>query len=200
MDTSVGTSCECRESFKMVAYIAEQSLKKAVSMSTEVVFITNGSADWIRCSCIKYLPSLWPTVEPLRRISAKDLVGASSSDPVEWKRRAFAYVLDDFCDSVGPVFDEQRRRSRRNLTGSAGSGHRAKVVISVGDSLHERDALYSYFDMKTKGDVTNSYKYEPTWAMRYDAVGRNRHDVVRHDVVQHECGATPCGATRLRET
>eukprot|EP01054_Gregarina_sp_Poly1_P009944 Gregarina_sp_Poly_1__9943@NODE_656_length_6918_cov_257_889943_g498_i0_p1_GENE_NODE_656_length_6918_cov_257_889943_g498_i0NODE_656_length_6918_cov_257_889943_g498_i0_p1_ORF_typecomplete_len567_score70_09_NODE_656_length_6918_cov_257_889943_g498_i035085208 len=93
----------------------------------ELCFITNGSLDWIRTSCLKYMPSLWPRVCHIKRVSAKDLVQTQSRDPLQWKKQTFCMELNEHLKNKFQP-DEY------------------KVVISVGDSLHERHALYHFFD------------------------------------------------------
>lgn len=94
----------------------------------DVCFITNGSLDWIRTSCQKYMPTLWPTVCHMKRISAKDLVQTQSRDPLQWKKQTFYMQLNEI------------------LQYPAASADCPKTVISIGDSLHERHALYHFFE------------------------------------------------------
>eukprot|EP01055_Gregarina_sp_Pseudo9_P004918 Gregarina_sp_Pseudo_9__4917@NODE_514_length_2664_cov_17_519619_g485_i0_p1_GENE_NODE_514_length_2664_cov_17_519619_g485_i0NODE_514_length_2664_cov_17_519619_g485_i0_p1_ORF_typecomplete_len606_score163_73_NODE_514_length_2664_cov_17_519619_g485_i07922609 len=100
----------------------------------EVCFITNGSLDWIRTSCQKYMPSLWPTVCHIKRVSAKDLVQTQSRDPLQWKKQTFCMQL--------------------NQTFQQPAHHLPKVVVSIGDSLHERHALYHFFNTTPVDNVS----------------------------------------------
>lgn len=100
-----------------------------------VVFITNGSAGWIKASCTKYLPDLWPAIQKHRLVSAKELCNNyMNTDPFVWKQSAFASEIARFFRYNGSSAEDP------------------KIVISIGDSLHEQAALY---DVYTKGIVMN---------------------------------------------
>ncbi|KAL8273233.1 hypothetical protein Esti_002849 [Eimeria stiedai] len=95
-------------------------LKAALCIGS-VVLVTNAAQGWIEETCKKFLPGLWPTVEPLRRVSARfHFDSPSCESPFLWKRLAFKEEMD------------------RHL-----SEHKeCRTVVSIGDGPHERDALF----------------------------------------------------------
>jgi hypothetical protein len=89
-----------------------------------VMLVTNAERGWIELSCAKFLPSIAPILEDVKRMSARtSYESAQASSPLDWKVLAFE-------DEIRRFFAE----------GAEEQGRR-KNVLSLGDSLHEREAL-----------------------------------------------------------
>merc|ERR1719183_406994 len=100
---------------------AMQTLHAACSYGT-VIFVTNGEHGWVEMSCGKFMPSLLPIVEDIKVISARSMYESGVvTEPSDWKYFAFEDEIGSFCADVLPG-------GRKN-------------VISLGDSIHERQAL-----------------------------------------------------------
>lgn len=90
-----------------------------------VVLVTNAERGWIELSCRKFLPTLYPLLEDVRLVSARTTYeGQSCISPLDWKLRAFD--------------DEIERHYRAEVINDPLS---RKNVFSLGDSVHEREAL-----------------------------------------------------------
>ncbi|CAE8616493.1 unnamed protein product, partial [Polarella glacialis] len=106
-----------------LARCCERTLLEAMSFG-RVIIVTNGAKGWVELSCSKFMPGLYPLLEHLDIISARSgYEHFSPEDPSEWKRLAFADVLDAAFASCDP--------------------DRKRHVISVGDSLYEQKALFA---------------------------------------------------------
>jgi len=107
-----------------VATAAAETLRLAKQLGT-VVIITNAERGWIELSCQKFLPTLYPALESVKVLSARTTYESSTlASPLEWKVRAFASEIE-------------RVYGRAGLTQPS----RRKNVLSLGDSVHEREAL-----------------------------------------------------------
>lgn len=90
-----------------------------------VVLVTNAERGWIELSCQKFLPTLYPMLENVRLVSARTTYeGPSCASPRDWKLHAFAAEI-----------------ARHYSPGVLRSGLKRKNVFSLGDSVHEREAL-----------------------------------------------------------
>lgn len=88
-----------------------------------VVLVTNAEKGWIELSCQRYLPSLFQNLSNVKILSARSTYEAQGvKSPTEWKLLAFENEIKDFCGNC-------------SLDGQ-------KNVISFGDSMHEREALF----------------------------------------------------------
>mmetsp|Transcript_117348 Transcript_117348/g.314596 ORF Transcript_117348/g.314596 Transcript_117348/m.314596 type:complete len:276 (-) Transcript_117348:270-1097(-) len=113
-----------REELAEVARVAGETLAAAKQHGT-VVLVTNAQRGWIELSCQKFMPSLVPVLENVKLLSARTAYeSAEVSSPLEWKLRAFEA-------EIGRIYRPD---------GKADSD-RAWNVLSLGDSLHEREAL-----------------------------------------------------------
>lgn len=90
-----------------------------------VVLVTNAERGWIELSCQKFLPTVCPTLENVRIVSARtSYEGPSCATPLDWKLNAFDREINGhFTRAV--MGDKSRRKN----------------VFSLGDSVHEREAL-----------------------------------------------------------
>ncbi|CAJ1349279.1 unnamed protein product, partial [Effrenium voratum] len=108
-----------REQLSQVAAAAAETLRLAKQLGT-VVLITNAERGWIELSCQKFLPTLFPVLESVKVLSARTTYESSGySSPLDWKVNAFAA-------EVARIYNHEDRR---------------KNVLSLGDSVHEREAL-----------------------------------------------------------
>jgi len=113
-----------REQLVEVATVAAETLRRAKECGT-VVLVTNAERGWIELSCQKFMPTLMPSLENVKIMSARTTYESEhNASPLDWKLRAFE--------------DEIRR-----VYGSATlvDLERRKNVLSLGDSVHEREAL-----------------------------------------------------------
>lgn len=113
-----------RQELNEVARAAMETLRIAKQHGT-VVFVTNAERGWIELSCQKFLPTLYPTLENIKLVSARTLYeSATVVSPIEWKINAFnAEIALFFGDDV--ECDATRRKN----------------CLSLGDSMAEREAL-----------------------------------------------------------
>ncbi|CAJ1332175.1 unnamed protein product, partial [Effrenium voratum] len=111
----------------------EQTLLTAMGYG-RVVIVTNAMEGWVETSCAAFLPGLRPLLDELdivsarafatpsgrtRTISSRFEEGVGIDGPAEWKRRAFAEIMEAAFAEGG---------SRPN-------------VLSIGDSVYEQDAI-----------------------------------------------------------
>jgi len=107
-----------------VANAVMETLRIAKTMGT-VVLVTNAERGWIELSCQKFLPTLYPVLENVKLLSARTTYECPSrSSPLDWKICAFdAEVHRIFGKDV-----VEAQSCRKN-------------ILSLGDSMHEREAL-----------------------------------------------------------
>jgi hypothetical protein len=124
LDSSSQLSQWQREQLAEVAHTAAETLRIAKQHGT-VVLVTNAERGWIELSCSKFMPTLCPLLENVKALSARTTYESPElSSPLDWKKYAFEseihriYGLEVCSDSDRP-----------------------KNVLSLGDSLHEREAL-----------------------------------------------------------
>jgi len=124
LDDSSEVTPEQREQLSQVARAAGETLRLAKQVG-KVVLITNAERGWIELSCQKFLPTLYPALESLKVISARTTYESPEiSSPLDWKIHAFA-------NEIAHVYGED----------ALNDGKRRKNVLSLGDSVHEREAL-----------------------------------------------------------
>lgn len=113
-----------KEQLATVAKIASETLTKAKLHGT-VVLVTNAQRGWIELSCAKFMPTLAPLLEDLKLVSARTTYESPQvPSPLEWKLRAFE-------DEIQGHFTPE----------TAADPLLRKNCVSLGDSLHEREAL-----------------------------------------------------------
>ncbi|OLP93694.1 hypothetical protein AK812_SmicGene24364 [Symbiodinium microadriaticum] len=100
-----------------VATAAAETLRLAKQLGT-VVIITNAERGWIELSCQKFLPTLYPALESVKVLSARTTYESST------------------LASALPALMMCRAAHRLGLRKC-----RRKNVLSLGDSVHEREAL-----------------------------------------------------------
>jgi len=113
-----------REQLTEVATLAAETLRLAKQQGT-VVLVTNAERGWIELSCLKFLPTLYPSLENVKILSARTAYECDrNASPLDWKLRAFESEINRIYGS-------------ETLT----APFRRKNVLSLGDSVHEREAL-----------------------------------------------------------
>jgi len=124
LDAASTLNADQREVLAEVAVAAGKTLRAARQHGT-VVLVTNAERGWIELSCQKFLPTLSPMLENVKLVSARTTFeGPQCPSPLDWKLRAFdSEIMNYFGSDV--VFDESQRKN----------------VLSLGDSVHEREAL-----------------------------------------------------------
>jgi len=113
-----------RQMLAEVASVASETMRLAKQRGT-VVLVTNAERGWIELSCSKFLPSLMPAIEGVKLVSARtSYEGQGCSSPLDWKIAAFQ---EEIANVSGPeaLADVSRRKN----------------IHSLGDSIHEREAL-----------------------------------------------------------
>eukprot|EP00440_Ansanella_granifera_P032635 gb/GFBE01035405.1/.p1 GENE.gb/GFBE01035405.1/~~gb/GFBE01035405.1/.p1 ORF type:complete len:349 (+),score=106.81 gb/GFBE01035405.1/:1-1047(+) len=124
LDDSSEVSAWQREQLSQVANAAAETLRMAKQMGT-VVLITNAERGWIELSCQKFMPTLYPALESVKVISARTTYESPEIvSPLDWKVHAFANEIRRYYGQDALV-----------------DGDRRKNVLSLGDSVHEREAL-----------------------------------------------------------
>mmetsp|Transcript_18039 Transcript_18039/g.52029 ORF Transcript_18039/g.52029 Transcript_18039/m.52029 type:complete len:246 (-) Transcript_18039:109-846(-) len=124
LDATSTVSAAQRERLAEVAAAAAETLRLAKQRGT-VVLVTNAERGWIELSCSKFLPSLMPAIEGVKLVSARtSYEGQGCSSPLDWKIAAFQ---EEIANVSGPeaLADVSRRKN----------------IHSLGDSIHEREAL-----------------------------------------------------------
>jgi len=113
-----------REQLVEVAKNAEELFRTAKQHGS-VVLVTNAERGWIELSCRKFMPTLCPHLEDVKLLSARTTYESPDlPSPLDWKLRAFeAEILRTFGPETLPC-----PKTRKN-------------VLSLGDSVHEREAL-----------------------------------------------------------
>lgn len=113
-----------REQLNQVADLAMETLRAAKQHGT-VVMVTNAERGWIELSCQKFMPALYPMLENIKLLSARTTYESRDmNSPLDWKVCAFQSEIWRIYGAV--VMSDPSRR---------------KNILSLGDSMHEREAL-----------------------------------------------------------
>jgi hypothetical protein len=105
---------------RVLAENVKATLQMAMQLG-KVVIVTNAEQGWIEASCTRFMPSLIDMLKTVDIVSARTTYGRSVKDPALWKRLAFSHEVELF-------YGATRAHQQRN-------------IISLGDSLHELNAL-----------------------------------------------------------
>jgi len=111
---------------EQVAHLSElaERARSTLQMALEigkVLIVTNAQGGWIETSCQRFMPSLVGVLGAVDTISARSAYEKYSKGPSEWKEMAFKEEVELFYGSCSTC-------QQRN-------------IVSVGDSLHEMNAL-----------------------------------------------------------
>ncbi|CAE8623884.1 unnamed protein product [Polarella glacialis] len=124
LDESSVLNAHQREQLNEVARVSAETLRIAKQLGT-VVLITNAERGWIELSCQKFMPTLYPSLEGIKVLSARTTYESPDlASPLDWKVYAF-----------------QNEILRLYGADTLKSDTRRKNVLSLGDSVHEREAL-----------------------------------------------------------
>jgi len=112
---------------------AVMNLLTLISKMGTIVIVTNAETGWVELSCQRFIPRVLPYVQKLKVLSARSTFEPYHPNaPSEWKHRAFEQEMRRLLPDA---------RSRKN-------------IISMGDSLHEREAVQkltrNLSDVRTK--------------------------------------------------
>lgn len=130
---------EQRRQLRVLARRGAQTLRAAKALGG-VVLVTNAERGWIELSCRKFLPTLWPSLESLKILSARSVYEKPGvTSPSEWKTLAFAQEIKRYYKDL-PI-------------------DRRKNIMSFGDSAHERRALFQVVK-HISNCCTKSFKLE----------------------------------------
>lgn len=123
LDESCEVSPEQWKQLKEVAANAKETILAAKRYG-HVVLVTNAERGWIELSCAKFMPMLASVLEDVPLLSARTLYESDQvTSGLDWKVLAFESEI-------------QRIYAERAV-----EPDRRKNVLSLGDSLHEREAL-----------------------------------------------------------
>jgi hypothetical protein len=113
-----------RSQLAEVARSCAETLRIAKQFGT-VVLVTNAERGWIELSCHKFMPTLLPSLEGVKVLSARTTYeNQDCPSPLDWKVRAFESEISRIYGSESLNDIDMR-----------------KNVLSLGDSIHEREAL-----------------------------------------------------------
>jgi len=112
-----------RERLAEIARVTLDTIRSAKEHG-QVVIITNAERGWVELTCHKFLPELAPLLECVRVVSARSSYECDvGPNPQDWKLRAFEHEIQRAYGSS--TYDARRRKN----------------VLSLGDSVHEREAV-----------------------------------------------------------
>ena len=110
-----------------------------------VVIITNAETGWVELSAKRFLPAVVPLLSRLRIVSARsDFEAQFPNSPQQWKLAAFHQEIEHQCVASG--------KAGRATADSPVS------VTSLGDSVHEREALHGACEL-VANCLTKSVKF-----------------------------------------
>jgi len=163
-DASVVTK-EQREQLSAMAQCAIRTLRAAKRYGT-VVLVTNAERGWIELSSRKFMPSICSLLESFKIISARaahEKPGVTM--PSMWKSLAFRTEINSFYKTRDPDW--------------------AKNIISFGDAMHERLAIFqATADMSNCSTKSFKFMVQPHLEQL-----KKEHDLIfwclRH-IVSHE--------------
>lgn len=96
-------------------------LRSIDALGCSVVIITNADEEWVRFSCARFLPRVFPLLSRVHVVSARQYEGVYPGRSVCWKAAAFTHVAKAFFLSR--------------------EGSLPREIISIGDSNDERLAV-----------------------------------------------------------
>jgi hypothetical protein len=105
---------------KKLADEVEKTLRTALLFG-KVVIVTNGQQGWVEKSCSEAMPSLIHVLQDVDIVSARSTYEEFAEEPSEWKRFAFAQEVSQLAIPSDQLLN----------------------VVSLGDSLHEQQAVMS---------------------------------------------------------
>jgi hypothetical protein len=124
LDEESKVSDSQRQQLNEVAESVSETLRLAKTLGI-VILVTNAERGWIELSCRKFLPTVYPILENVKLLSARTTYESPTlASPLDWKLCAFE-------SEIYRVFGQD----------VVIAAARRKNVLSLGDSMHEREAL-----------------------------------------------------------
>jgi len=131
-----------RQELDRLAEHVQATLEIAQSIG-DVVIITNAEEGWVPLSCAKFTPSLKPLVDRFKVVSARTRYEtAGIFSPLAWKMQCFEHEITAHFQGKGY--------------------HGFRNVISLGDSVHEREAMQRVASEIQCGSKTVKFPERPT--------------------------------------
>lgn len=96
-----------------------------------VTIISNASLEWLEL-CFQVIPEIIPLIKTISIISAQDNFKHKSDDPAKWKEWTFYHYINSSIE----LYNQQDNNYR-----PVQQKQNCYNIISIGDSIHERDAL-----------------------------------------------------------
>jgi len=110
-------------------------LTKAKSYG-KVIIITNAETGWVELSAQRFVPGVIPYLKDIKVLSARSTFESQYQEPFEWKVAAFRQEVGAFMEEVDERESHDREQMSPETTGPT------RHVVSFGDSVHERDAVW----------------------------------------------------------
>eukprot|EP00927_Polykrikos_kofoidii_P076522 TRINITY_DN73597_c0_g1_i1.p1 TRINITY_DN73597_c0_g1~~TRINITY_DN73597_c0_g1_i1.p1 ORF type:complete len:319 (+),score=55.14 TRINITY_DN73597_c0_g1_i1:104-1060(+) len=138
-----------------LATVAERTLRAAKEHG-RVVIVTNGEEGWVQVSCARYLPSLQAELGSLSIVSARSTYQRlGEMAPTIWKVQAFARELEAWRAGASAASQGIRAAvpsatavpvmgpaSQARVGPPAAGTCSRRSVVSLGDAVHEQQALF----------------------------------------------------------
>lgn len=132
--------------------LLQDSVLELLAHATEfgrLVIITNAETGWVELSAKKWMPRVVPFVTKARVISARSTYEPCYPDsPADWKVQAFWHEVATVREELGLGED----------SAAPASADATMQVLSLGDSIHERQAILRVTDGLSRM-VTKSVKF-----------------------------------------
>jgi len=112
----------------------------------EVRIITNAETGWVELSARRFVPAVVPYLEDIKVLSARSTFEAQFPEPFEWKVAAFRQEIGSFLEDQNMKNDREEKGSmeleQHQQQENPVKGDDQISIISFGDSVHERDAVW----------------------------------------------------------
>jgi len=113
---------------------AAASLLATAVQHGPVYIVTNAEIGWVELSAAKWMPKVVPLLAHLTVISARSTFEADyPSSPLDWKLQSFYGVVDKYAAVDSMSLEEEE----------GASGPTPRSLLSLGDSVHEREAAHA---------------------------------------------------------
>jgi len=118
---------EQRAELGRVASSVIETLQRAKRLG-RVEIVTAAEKGWVELTCFKFLPQVFPSLEGVKIVSARSTFEHLASQSANlWKCPAFKREVDEFFGAASTCQPHECLKEN---------------IISVGDSMHERTALF----------------------------------------------------------
>jgi hypothetical protein len=145
-ENSVSPNETQKMELRNVARLVSRTLRRAKCCGT-VIVITNAERGWVELTSRRFLPEVVPHLEGVKIVSARSkFEHAWPANPVQWKTLAFYTEVDDFFD----------KPSKHRAAGPR------ENVISIGDSMHEREALLEATELRNSCNKSLKFMDKPS--------------------------------------